>query len=63
MEDIGLEAANAMARQELMERLGIRHALTDVFYYRGYRYGKLDDAVAQAVRDQEAAKADRKKRP
>lgn len=47
-------------RQGLMEKLGIGHGLPDAFRYREYRYGKLDDAVAQALRDREAAKVGRK---
>jgi hypothetical protein len=46
-----------------MERLGIKHTLADVFTYREYRYGKLGDAVAQAMRDQDSAKAHGEKRP
>ncbi|MBV9548209.1 MAG: hypothetical protein JO256_00880 [Alphaproteobacteria bacterium] len=39
------------AREELMESLGISHSLTLTFHYRGYSYQKLDDAIAQALRD------------
>jgi hypothetical protein len=51
MRDVELETAPAVGQDELMEKLGIRHVLVDVFHYREYRYGKLDDAVAQAMRD------------
>jgi hypothetical protein len=37
---------------ELMEKLHIRHSLVDNFHYRDYRYTSLDDAIAQASRDQ-----------
>jgi hypothetical protein len=43
-------------RQKLMESLGIRHSLADVFHYGEYRYGKLEDAVAQAKRDRSSAR-------
>lgn len=52
MDDNSLPAPNSKNGQILMDSLGITHALTDVFYYRDYRYGKLEDAVAQARRDQ-----------
>ena len=52
MSDISVEAAEAASRQALLQKLGIRHVLTDVFYYRDYRYNKFEDAVAQALRDQ-----------
>jgi hypothetical protein len=55
--------SETVKRDELMERLGITHALTDIFTYRDYRYGKLSDAVAQAMRDQDSAKAGRENRP
>ena len=58
MSDTSVKTANAAEQQQLLERLGIRHVLADVFYYRQYRYGKLDDAVAQAMRDQDAAKTE-----
>jgi hypothetical protein len=62
MKETGLESESAK-HNELMARLGIKHALADVFVYREYRYGKLDDAVAQAKRDQQTAIAYREKRP
>ena len=62
MKETGLESEPAK-HNELMERLGIRHALADIFIYRDYRYGKLDDAVEQAMRDQQTAIAYREKRP
>ena len=51
MEDNMFCHANSADARILMESLGIRHAVTDVFYYRDYRYGKLEDAVTQARRD------------
>lgn len=51
MADNNLPAAGSADGRVLMESLGIRHVLTDVFHYRDYRYGKLEDAVAQAMRD------------
>jgi hypothetical protein len=36
----------------LMEKLNIRHSLVDNFHYRGHRYTKFDDAVAQATREE-----------
>ena len=36
----------------LMEKLNIRHSLIDTFHYREYRYSNLDDAVAQATREE-----------
>lgn len=42
--------------QKLMESLGIRHSLADVFHYRDYRYGKFEDAVGQARRDCDSAR-------
>ena len=50
-----MEAART---RDLLERLGIRHVLTDVFTYRDYRYGKLDGA--QATRDQEPAAGEKR---
>ena len=51
MDDNTLPAPDSTDGQILMESLGITHTLTDVFYYRDYRYGRLEDAVAQARRD------------
>jgi hypothetical protein len=51
MDDNTMPSAGSTDGRKLMESLGIRHALVDVFFYRDYRYGKLDDAVAQARRD------------
>ena len=62
MKETDLDSETARS-DELMERLGIKHALADVFTYRDYRYGKLSDAVAQAMRDQDTATAYREKRP
>jgi hypothetical protein len=42
----------------LMETLGITHTLADIFSYRDYRYGKIEDAVAQAMRDRKPAPQD-----
>jgi hypothetical protein len=39
--------------QEIMARMGITHSLIDAFHYREYRYSNIEDAVAQAKRDQE----------
>jgi len=36
---------------EVMEKLGIRHNLVDVFLYRDYRYSKFEDALAEATRN------------
>ncbi len=40
-------------QQQQMARMGIRRQIADVFYYRDYRYEKLEDAVAEAWRDKE----------
>ena len=39
----------------LMEKYSIRHRAIDQYEYGGYRYSNLDDAVAQARRDQAAS--------
>lgn len=57
MSDKKAESAGSAGRQELLEKYCIRHVPADVFYYRDYRYGKLEDAVAQAMRDQGPAKS------
>jgi hypothetical protein len=54
MDDHFPALSDSADRQKLMDSLGITHVLTDVFHYRDYRYGKLEDAVAQARRDQAA---------
>jgi hypothetical protein len=41
-----------------MEELGITRVITEQFHYRQYRYDRLDDAVAQAMRDQQAETSD-----
>jgi hypothetical protein len=51
MDDNTLPSASSTDGRILMEKLGIRHALADIFHYGGYRYGRLEDAVAQARRD------------
>jgi hypothetical protein len=38
-------------RKTLMAEFGITHLLVDNFHYRGHRYTKLDDAIAQARHD------------
>lgn len=43
-----------------MASYGITRVPADMFHYRGYRYAKLSDAVAQAKRDANAASADAK---
>ena len=40
---------------ELMSRLGIVRVPADQFHYKGFRYTRLADAVAQARRDADAA--------
>jgi hypothetical protein len=49
-------SAERIDRQDVLKRFGIRHVLTDVFFHGDYRYAKLEEAVAQAMRDQEPAK-------
>lgn len=56
MDGKDLNFTSSTDQQELMEKLGIRHILVDVFYYRDYRYGKFDDAIAQAMRDLQPGK-------
>ena len=51
MDDKYPQFASSVAQEELMKRFGIKHAMADVFYYREYRYGRIDDAIAQAMRD------------
>lgn len=36
---------------DLMRRLGIKRVPADQFHYKGFRYTRLADAVAQAQRD------------
>jgi hypothetical protein len=38
------------ARAELMQKLNIRHAMVDVFYYGEFTYTRFEDAMAQAMR-------------
>ena len=51
MNDNSPQSAHSPDQKEMMERFGIRHVMADVFHYRDYRYTRLDDAVAQAIRD------------
>jgi len=45
--------ADSLELHILIQALGIRHTLSDVFHYRNYRYTNVEDAMAQARRDQQ----------
>jgi hypothetical protein len=55
MDDYKLPPANSADGRILMESLGITHSLADVFHFGDYRYGKLEDTVAQAKRSRDSA--------